>query len=585
MRAFPHRLAVLGVLLAILTHASLGLAAEGTADFRPADWLKRRQTEHFVLYYTDRGADAVSDSLVRQAARAMESAYDRLVTRGHLPPPLQKPFPVVVAPDDPSDQLGLTRHEDLGYKQHIFLNTRLVESTTFEEVAAHELFHAIQFRVLGWAPDAGANWLVEGTAVTASLLAYLDTPEVRRSVLDGHLSTYWWDHPTGLFAAEYAASLFWYDLARRYGGMDFLSRLLTYGSSYDFRQAAQLAAIAGKAPDDTSFDSLFRQFVLDLGTGAIALDYPEEGPGGQLLVDDAIWWDGETRTLENRPTGGAGLDWNQNPYSYRARLRVNPYAFNLYRLNTVVDQPLNLTFKGEPGMQLFLFQTQAADATQVIRLQRGETATLRLTADSRVLAAVVRYGNFGLGNFTLGLAPAAASAPATATAATAAAALVADGKDGPTAGSPPPVSPQTLTALKKGTLALQAQLSAGGDVVAYVNGQASALLRDRSVPLAAKPYWADGDGDKVLMVPASGLAAAGAVVSLGRTSAVISRKEFRVTVSADSALVSATGWSAPLPARAAMQNNVLMVPVDVLSYLGLEMGSYSGTDDYRIFFL
>jgi hypothetical protein len=575
-----------GLVVALLFALTVPVLADGDS-FNPKDWPLHINTKHFIIYYTDQGPERVDPADAKAAAAAMEDAYDRLITRGGLPPVLQTPFPVVVQVGEEGVG-GTMLPTDLAYKQHITLNVTMLDWTTWQSTAAHELFHAIQWVLWGWDPPDRDDWVVEGTAAVVPLLAYADRPELAAQMVDDHLGGYWSGHSDSLYEQSYDASLFWYDLARRYGGLDFLHRFIYWGANYDFRVAAQLAALEGGAPADTTFDSLYRQFLIDLATGQIDLDYPE-GTGGELQVDHYLVYTGEARTWTHAPNPVVGLDFNMRPYTYTPRLRVRPYAFNWLNLFVGTDQAFTLGLQGGDGLELFVFGLDPTNPAAAVRIEDGQTATLRVPEGTELSLAVARFGDLGTGNYGLSIKPAAAGAALTKPAAPKD--LVADGPDGVGPGAPGPLSAAQLNELagkpvKTPTLDVAPQAPAGNhDVIAFLADVKTAITRTRTLDLQAPPYLVKSEtGFPVIMVAAGDLALAGVQVSnIGHT-AVFEAGGQRWTLSEGSNRLQGPYYDYELQAPSEWKNGRLMVPADVLNYLGWQSGPVYSDDTHAIYY-
>lgn len=418
-------------------------------------------SKHISVFYTTTGTSAVKDEYAQQVLGLMEDAYNRLVTEGGLRPPRGLPIPVVLEAASPNLG-GSTPGTSLGFDFSIQINPRMTENFDLEEVIVHELFHVLQngYRKRGFQE----GWAIEGTASIAPFYGMApDAPH--RSLIKGHLSSYWGTYSEAFKALEYPASLFWYLTAERYGGLQFLRRALEHSENLEWERAAQLAALEGGAPANTTFDSLWRSVVFDMVQGRM----PEGYMTHAWLKTTPVPWQRQPVEL-TRGELVKGVSVAGNGFAYHKPLMLAPYSFQLVEVVHDSTDPVDLTVSGDagtveayvvkPGPNLLKAlqdsnarprydmpaQPPFDESTAFAALPLDKAVRLSGSRNDRTLVLLLRTGWWGHGSYRVSLQPSAGST--TAPGWTTAAGLP-EREDSP--GSPPPLTAAELAELKAGT--------------------------------------------------------------------------------------------------------------------------------------
>lgn len=457
------------------------------------------QGKHVHVFYTTSGPNAVTEAYARQVLEHMEGAYKRLVTDGGLRAPRGLPIPVVLEGESASLG-GAARSAYYGLDPTIQINPRMADSFDLADVVAHELFHVIQSAYKK--RDYQEDWAIEGTATIAPFYAF--PPEAdHRSILKGPMSAAWGTHQETFKTLDYPASLFWYLTAERYGGLQFLRRLLTYAEDLEWERAAQLAAVQGGAPPDTTFDSLWRAVVFDMVQGRMPAGYTSNA----WLNSTLLPWQGQAVTM----TRGAlvkGVSSAGKGFAYYKPLAVAPYSFQLVEVLHDSTAQAELIVSGEataveaylvrPGPNLLnALQNYEArprytvpgrppfdETTAFAPLELDKPVRISGSRNDRTLVLLMRTGWWGHGTYNLSLKPATGASWELAWFTPAA--LPARPHS---PGSPPPLTPGELAALKAGTL------TTGAAPLEIVAGQPQ--YRTVEVTVGDPRLW---DGEKVVTV-------------------------------------------------------------------------------------
>lgn len=467
---FPTRLHLrhsLGwALLLLLLLASI---AQAHGNFSPRDYPHELKGQHFTVFYALTGTNASTAEYAQQVLTLAEQAYDHLVTNGGLRPPRTLPVPIAIQADSDPGLGGAVNARDLGYDLWIQINPRMGKDFALGDVVAHEFFHVLQ---TSYEKGSGRpKWAIEGTAPVAVAYAYDRSSGDLDKAMLMHLSSYWYMHSSSMKDEDYMSSLFWYWLSDRYGGLTYIHRVLTWAEDVEFERAAQLAAIQGGAPADTTFDSLWREFVLAMVNGKL----PEGYKAADWLHPTEVKWQGTALDVAHgeRESGVAKLGYR---YAYYRPLALPSYSFTLLQIEHRDSRPLNLTLHGDAGsLEAFVIRPGPAvsavlqhkapaptrehpiapptdPATLGLRLAFDTPVRLTGQSDDRTLILVARLGNWGHGSYSLHLEPAGdvppsdtGSPPPTWTTLD----RLAQGPD--SAGSPPRLTSSELAALQKGT--------------------------------------------------------------------------------------------------------------------------------------
>ncbi|MGE5674052.1 MAG: hypothetical protein ACM3XM_09190 [Mycobacterium leprae] len=496
------------ILVWILILSSTAFA--GSSEFSPYDYPLRVAGKHIVVYYTTKGPDATTEAYARDVLAAAEEAYTNLVVKGGLRPPRVEPVAVALMADSPTLG-GLVHPGDLGFDLWMKINPRMSKSFAVRNTVAHEFFHVLQ---AGYRKEPNAPpWGIEGTATVAPVYA-LNNFKPDEAEL-GQMSEYffWAGYP--MKEEDYMVSLFWYWLADRYGGVTYLKRLLTTAENVGWERGAQVAAIQGGAPDNTTFDTLWRSFVLAMVNGELPKGYQSEG----WFSPKSVAWSGQSASGLDTPVHY--FDPLARLYSYQAPRVVSPYSFNLTSI-LFSSSPLTLTVVGDPDtIEAYVvdpgpnvaaaladwskrpsFLKPAAPPTDLTtrgaRIPVGTPVQLQGANNSRKLLLVLRTGTWGDGAYSLKIGPdTGAAAPQWNT-------LAKVAGSGNSAGSPPPLTPAELAAVKAGTYLKGAQTVvpgkvAQGNILVGNDGSVEALLNNQAVILGAPVSDEDGEG---YLVPA-----------------------------------------------------------------------------------
>lgn len=150
------------LLLALLAAAVTAISASAAAAERIA-LPETLATEHFEIHYEGAPPDGIVEQQAGDLAANLERAYELFVGLGYPPPRDDGDGKIDVYVQPLSGALGYA-YADTGANQtsgHIWIDKK---ATGMPDLAAHELFHLIQFGM--WAPVE--PWLLEATAEWAA---------------------------------------------------------------------------------------------------------------------------------------------------------------------------------------------------------------------------------------------------------------------------------------------------------------------------------------------------------------------------------------------------------------------------------
>lgn len=583
------RLLSLLLLLLILLPAVAG--AHGSFDRK--DFPQTLKSDHFTILYAKTGRNAVSEAYAKEVLTLAEESYSSLVTKGGLRPPRVLPVPVVLRGDDSSFG-GSVSYTALGHDLYVTINPQMSDRFSLGDVVAHEFFHVLQ---TSYEKGQGRpDWAIEGTAPVAVAYAFDRSNGTLDQAMLGHLADYWSFHDIAMKNTKYMSSLFWYWMAEQYGNLAFIRRVLEWSEDVEFERAAQLAAIQGGAPADTTFDKLWRAFVLDMVDGKM--------PGG---YQTERWWQQRDRAWEGRSvewTAGAkrnGFSPLGYRYSFYEPLVLGPYSFQFIPIRHDSDLPFDLTVNGDQGtVEAYVVRPGPAFAGALIHYDKQprtdhplpppsdkDTVGQRLEVDKPVrvegirggytVVVVLRTGHWGHGAYGLRLEPSSGKAPLPAWQSLA---KLPHGDDSP--GTPPPLAAEELAALRKGlwltgtrpvTIEQVAQVEVKR--LSFIPGSRTATLEDKEVSLPVAPMV--GDSEFSLWVPAKALMEyLGGKLEGNRL--VLGDRWIEATPGLKFVASSRGEIYIHTPAR--MENGVLMISHDFFHTLNIGMGR-SG-DTYKL---
>jgi squalene-hopene/tetraprenyl-beta-curcumene cyclase len=207
-------------------------------------WERNRTSSdgHFVLYYdttdpsTPTSGNDVTDEYVQWVEDALVYSWSTLIDgygftappRTTLPSPLKYVIPVYIKgtpydgifyPDfyDWKEYLAELFFQDPKYSEnvwyHIILDAHLSTRDRVNVTAAHEFFHAIEYRYSLCLMSSAHEWMSEGMAAWAEDMVYDDVNDYR-----------WWVNSflanpnKALTSLDYTAVLYWKFLGEKYGG-------------------------------------------------------------------------------------------------------------------------------------------------------------------------------------------------------------------------------------------------------------------------------------------------------------------------------------------------------------------------------
>lgn len=557
---------LLGLWVALLP---VSTAARG--GFDASHYHGRVGGQHFTTYFNTTGPEAVAQADAEAVAQAMEDAYDRLVNIGHLRPLCVQPEPVVVGVDN-TTLGGENVSEGMYFREWIYVNARAGDWTTLRATTAHELFHSLQwnYMIRGLAP--ADDWVIEGTAPVAAYLAFRDDPATARSLLTSHLAWYWKSHSAGLKTQTYATSLFWYDLASRYGGLRFFDRFFELGGQYSWEQALQYAVLEKGGPDDTTFDTLFRAFMLRVATGAINLNYPRGY--GVLWPDDQIVFRGKPLVRSVGSVLG-GFTPDGASFAYYPPLQVEPWSFKVVDLIGVGEGlrvPVRVRLGGAPDVELYALVQDSDGVWQGVRADSGSLVLPALSPGSHVRLLVARMGGPRGSRYSLQVERAEDAAdplqPLTS--------LTYDPPGGPRDGMPPALTPDQLEQLRAGVLLPPPVRLAEVPVsLSFRPGQTSYGTPDGSKLLPVAPQQAD----MTLLVPVDMAPDLGATLELLGRQVRVTYQGVTYTLDVGSSVVRVSDgtsfWLTHAPVAA---GRTVLIPLDFWSNLPFQTNSVRGPD-------
>jgi len=552
-------------LTALLLAATAGIrpAQAATSSVNPTDYRWSIRTPHFVIYYNTTGNDAIAPQQGQAVADAMELAYRRLITDGHLRPLRQQPE-TVVAGMATRDVGGTNNSEAMAFRQWIFVNVGEGDWTTLYATCAHELFHSIQWNYMANGFAKIDDWVIEGTAPAAAYLAFADDGPTTTSLLYSHLGQYWSAHGDTLQNQKYAPSLFWYTLASRFGGLTFFDRFLQYADAAGWERAAQLAAVEGGAPDDTTFDTLFRDFLLRLPTGGIPLSFPADS-AGHWVNDGWISFAGNPVRLSYAPVL-AGFADNGKAFAAFPPLRVPPWAvhgFSLAATGAGAGVPVRVRLSGDPNLELYALLQGPDGSWQGLRaaFPAGGLVLPPLAGGQSATLLVARMGTTGNGRYALIADSPAGAAPSPLQPL---AALTYDPDGGPRDGMPPALTATELQALRAHQWPPAAAGIAEASVaLAFQPGSVTYGTTAGSKTLAVAPRLLGGTPSLSLGVPAEVAVDLGATASVQDGAAAITYQGITYQLAAGRTTVSASdGVTWQLPAAPVPAGGTLLIPLD-----------------------
>ncbi|HYG57030.1 MAG TPA: hypothetical protein VD902_03080 [Symbiobacteriaceae bacterium] len=435
-------------------------AAGAVTGFNPKDFPHRIDGKHFTVWYATTGPEQVTSEFAQKTLSGFELSYDKLVAQAGFRPARVEPVPVVLQAAEP--QLGGEVCSDhFGYDLYVQINPN--SSVHLEDAITHEFFHVVQKSYESHASNA--IWAVEGTAPVPTMYVYDGSPSVREYAMKSLLSEYWSRHREGLKHTKYTSSLFFYWLSDRYGGIAYLRRLLAWSEDLEWERAIQLAALESGAPEDITFDRLWRSFVFAMVDGKM----PEGYKPSAWFSPDSLKWNGTAAQLTHG-AARSGATRDNRLYSVRPPLALPPYSFNLVEVTAHSSTPFALTVQGDPLIEAYLIRPGPAvkwaledrlkrpspthriapptdPLTTVNRLELGKPVRLDGGYFDRYLVLVLRTGHWGSGGYSVGVQPAAPGTPA---ASWQSLSSLPHPPDSP--GSPPPLSAAELVRLRTGTL-------------------------------------------------------------------------------------------------------------------------------------
>lgn len=493
---------LLACLLAWVLITTTALASGGV---KLADYPHSLKGKHFVVLYATSGPDAVEPSYAERALLAAEGVYEQFVTEGGLRAPRVLPVPIVIRADEPSTG-GSMAGASLGYDLVLRINPRMSDGFSLEDVMAHEFFHVMQASY--YQGGDRPAWAIEGSASVAPHYAF-DQPWSTFSLAQRQvMGAYYTSQHRGTKTNPYLSGLFWYWLADQYGEIGFLGRVLTWAEHFEWESAIQLAAIEGGAPDATTFDGLWRRFMQELMQGSM----PEAFESRHWLQPSRLQWAGRTSALvQGRNAQGSNLLGTR--FSYTEPQLLPTYSYALVEVIHGSSAPFDLTVTGDdrtleayvikPGPQILRSlqmprtgglqgpdRRPATDpATLWAPLTPGEPLRVSGQLHDRTLVLILRLGNWGNGAYSVGITPSAAATPVPPW--TSLVQLI----PGPhSAGSPPPLTPAELAALRDGTL-----LPPGSDLASDVGPATSLPPATVQLTVGARTVRA---GSETIVLPA-----------------------------------------------------------------------------------
>ncbi|MGE5674053.1 MAG: hypothetical protein ACM3XM_09195 [Mycobacterium leprae] len=431
------------------------------SSFSPRDYPDRLTGKHFTVYYTTKGNDATTKEYAQQVLDAAEEAYTGLVTNAHFQPPRIVPVPVVLRADEESLG-GAVFTMDYGFNLWMQINPKMSKAFAVRPTVAHELFHVLQ-QSYGIDPDA-PSWVIEGMATAAPFYALSKEPY--DDALVGQLSGYLPDAGRAMKEQDYMVGLFWYWLADRYGGAGFLAQVLHWAEHVEWEQAVQFSAILAGAPEDTTFDSLWRSFAF----AAVNGELPKGFKPDDWFRYGSNPWDGVVDQVQtgDPPLSPCHVNAVGIYYCVQPPRQLQQYSFQLF---SVVHngQRLKVTVTGNPNtIEAYVIQPEGRlnrvlvergtaptfshptdpptdPGTRGARLTLGKPVTLQRPAGNRTLVMVMRTGTWGDGRYQIQLAPAAADGTGPPMPQWSELSKLAGGPNSP--GSPPPLTKAELAAL------------------------------------------------------------------------------------------------------------------------------------------
>jgi hypothetical protein len=299
--------------------------------------------------------------------------------------------------------------------------------------------------------------------------------------------------------------------------------VLEWSENVEWERAAQLAALQGGAPAATTFDSLWRSFVLDMVDGRMPKGYTTTA----WFWPQTVAWSGAAATVTHGERI-AGVNLLGRAYAFYEPQLLGPYSYTLLEIQHQTADALALTFAADAGvLEAYVIRpgpklaAALADgslapsaghpaappsdpATVGAPLPAGTPVRLAAAPGESTLVLVLRTGTWGYGGYSFDLRPASPGAPEPEPA-WAALDKLPQGQDSP--GSPPPLTPAELKALEGGTwLNGAVPLAENTSVFRTVEmavGSLSARVGETEATLPAAP---EADGFLWTYVPAKAVA-------------------------------------------------------------------------------
>ncbi len=410
-----RRKAGLLLVAALLAMVILGAAVPAHPVAAAADQDQSFDTQHFTVRYTLSGSNAATEDFARRVGQLAEKAYAAFVTDGGMRPPRDPRPEVRIVVDDPAT--GGTQATDMATGDvTIKINYRMQSSMDLAGTVAHEVFHAVQFAYMN--SDQQPDWAIEGTAPLAAFLANQDVPT---AVSEFQNTAYLYlnvPRLQQLTSIDYAASAFWAYMQQRYGGMAYLKNLLEAAANYEWEEAAARAAIQGGAPAGSTFESLFLEFALAMGTGQVDIlkSKPAEEVASTIYSDvfPGPSWDG---TKKEFATGAPYMEADRDGQSISRNkpLQVPQYAVGGTLVSFPSADPVTIKV-GRDVASLRPFLLEEMNDGSLAGAPFPSNGELTLLHPPARLARILlpRVVEAGTGWYNLSVAPAAAGAADTA---------------------------------------------------------------------------------------------------------------------------------------------------------------------------
>lgn len=435
--------------------------AQGSIGFDPAQYEHQLKGEHFVLFYDTEGDGAVTPEYATEVLAHAERAYRRLVTDGGLRPPRVEPVPIQLHAAQAYEG-GSVSYTDYGFDLAVAINPQMSDSFDLGDVVAHEVFHVLQASYES--RQGQQRWATEGTAPLASLYTYPRDSAVVTGAFTGHLGQYYGAQGLSMKEEPYLSSLFWFWTAEQYGGVKYMARVMHWAEHVEWERAAQLAAIEGGAPTDTTFDKLWRSFMLALVDGRMPAGYKTD----RWFSPKSITWTGNPNALTHG-VQQSGMGALGHRYTYYEPLTLGAYAFDLVQIEHNASGAVDLFVDGDqraleayviqPGQKLddaladyykrprYGHQAvpPADPQTRGARVPVGSPVRLKGEHGDRTLLLLMRLGNWGHSAYAVRLEPAQSVAEVSFPAWGPLAGIK---HPADSAGSPPALTDEELTALK-----------------------------------------------------------------------------------------------------------------------------------------